>query len=194
MNVLYAGINNDIRIAVPGVPNQNVSASISNGSLTNKGNGIWGANPKYGSDAVITVTGKMADGRAQTTSTTFRVRQLPDPTPYLNITNAEGNKTRYKVGTPISKPALITVDALNAAIDDGILDQPFAVVRFDLVKSGRDGFRMTTSSEGAKFTQQQKDVIRDTQRGQILFVSGIVVRGPDGGTRTLNAAMEIRIN
>jgi gliding motility-associated protein GldM len=195
MNVLYAGINNDIRIAVPGVASQNVSAGISNGTLTAKGNDIWVANPRYGSDAVITVTARMSDGRVQEMAkTTFRVRQLPDPTPYLNITNPDGNQVRYKGGAPLPRAALVAVDALSAAIDDGILDQPFTVLRFDLVKFDSMGFRATTPSNGSRFTQQQKDAIRSTQRGQTMLISGIAVRGPDGVERTLTAPMEIRIN
>jgi gliding motility-associated protein GldM len=196
MNVLYAGIANDIRIAVPGVPSQNVSATISNGSLVAKAeDNIWSATPKYGSDAVITVTAKMADGRMQEMAkTSFRVRQLPDPMAYLNITNPDGNKVRYKGGTPIVRAALVAVDALNAAIDDGILDINFTVLRFDLVKFDSMGFRTTIPSNGATFTQQQKDAIRGTQRGQTMLISGVAVRGPDGIERTLITPLELRIN
>jgi gliding motility-associated protein GldM len=195
MNVLYAGIANDIRIAVPGVPSQNVSATISNGSLVSKGNDIWVATPKYGSDAVITVTAKMSDGRMQEMAkTSFRVRQLPDPMAYLNITNPDGNKVRYKGGAPIARAALVAVEALNAAIDDGILDINFTVLRFDLVKFDSMGFRTTIPSSGASFTSQQKDAIRGTQRGQTMLISSIAVRGPDGIERTLSAPLELRIN
>ncbi|GHT75017.1 gliding motility protein GldM [Bacteroidia bacterium] len=195
MNVLYAGVENEIQIAVPGIASQNVSASISNGSLSHKSNDIWVANPRYGSDAVITVIAKMAGGRSQEMAKqTFRVRPLPDPAPYLNITNPDGNKVRYKGGTPLARAALVAVDVLNAAIDDGILDRPFTVLRFELQKFDSMGFAMTTTSNGANFSQQQKDVIRGAQRGQTLLIRGIVVRGPDGIERTLNAPMEIRIN
>ena len=195
MNMLYAGIENDIRIAVPGATGQNVSATISNGTLTQKGNGIWVAKPQLGSDAVITVTAKMVGStQAQKMAEiSFRVRALPNPTPYVSITNVEGNRERYK-GGPIAKAALVAADALSAAIDDGILDQPFTVVRFNLVKLDKMGFRSTIASEGAHFTQQQKDMMRDTPRGHTLLISGIEVRSPAGDKRTLNTAMEIIVN
>ena len=44
MNVLYAGIANPIRIAVPGVPSGNVTASMTNGTLVRKGD-QWEARP-----------------------------------------------------------------------------------------------------------------------------------------------------
>ena len=55
MNVLYAGIANPMRIAVPGVPSGNVTATMTNGTLTRSKDG-WEARPsKVGTEAVITV-------------------------------------------------------------------------------------------------------------------------------------------
>ncbi|MDE6715253.1 MAG: gliding motility protein GldM, partial [Muribaculaceae bacterium] len=56
MNVLYAGIDNPISIAVPGVPSNSISATMTNGTLSRSGD-HWVAKPsKVGSDAVVTVT------------------------------------------------------------------------------------------------------------------------------------------
>ena len=44
MNVLYAGINNPISIAVPGVPQGSISATMTTGTLTTSGDG-WVAHP-----------------------------------------------------------------------------------------------------------------------------------------------------
>ncbi|KAA6302370.1 MAG: hypothetical protein EZS26_001483 [Candidatus Ordinivivax streblomastigis] len=195
MNVLYANVENEIQIAVPGIAGQNVSATISNGTLSHKSNDIWVAKPRAGADAVISVVARMAGGKTQEMAKqTFKVRPLPDPAPYLNITNPDGNTTRYRGGTPQSKAALVAVDALNAAIDDGILDIRFTVVRFELQKFDSMGLAMTTSSDGARFSQQQKDVIRGMQRGQTFYIRGIVVRDPGGAERTLLAPMEVRVN
>jgi hypothetical protein len=162
--------------------------------LTHKGNDIWIVTPKLGSDAVVTVVAKMAGGRSQEMAKrTFRVRKLPDPIPYLNVTLADGNKDRYK-GGPLSKAALVSTEVLSAAIDDGILDISFSVIRFDLRKTNADGFDQTTPSDGARFSTAQKDVIRGMQRGQSLLIRNIVVQGPDGVQRNLVVPMDIRIN
>ena len=81
MNVLYAGIANPMRIAVPGVPSGNVTATMTNGTLTRSKDG-WEARPsKVGTEAVITVNARMADGRnIEMAKTTFRV---PSLIPYL---------------------------------------------------------------------------------------------------------------
>jgi gliding motility-associated protein GldM len=98
VNVLYAGINNPISIAVPGVPNNDINATITNGTITRSGNN-WIARPaKVGTNCVITVTANM-NGRAQTVAKTdFRVRKLPDPTPFIAYKDAKGNPERYKGG------------------------------------------------------------------------------------------------
>lgn len=96
MNVLYAGIGNPISISVPGIPNHAIQATMTNGTLTRQGDN-WIAKPaKVGQDAVITVTATM-DGRAQTVANTqFRVRQLPDPMPFIAYKDANGYEQKYK--------------------------------------------------------------------------------------------------
>ncbi len=117
MNVLYAGIANPISISVPGVPMTAVQATMSNGTLTRNGD-HWVAHPgKVGSESVISVSANI-DGHSQTVgSMTFRVRKLPDPSPYLAIKDGNGNTVHYK-GSPkrISKGALMASEGIGAAI------------------------------------------------------------------------------
>jgi gliding motility-associated protein GldM len=179
---------------VPGVATQNVSATISNGTLIHKANDIWIAKPRYGSDAVVTVSAKIAGGSIPNMTRTFRVRQLPDPTAYLNIKDAEGNTVRFKGGRPLAKTIFSGVEALNAAIDDGILDITFTVLKFELSTTDSMGLTIREASDGSRFSGRQKDLIRGLARGKTVLIRGIVVRGPDGLERTLNAPLEIIIN
>ncbi|MDE6321385.1 MAG: gliding motility protein GldM, partial [Muribaculaceae bacterium] len=128
MNVLYAGIENPISISVPGVPMSAVSATMTNGTLTRKGD-AWVAHPgKVGSDAEVSVTATI-DGRSQSVgSMKFRVRKLPDPSPYIAYRNAQGQEEAYRGGKPIAKKLLLESQGLDAAIDDGILNIKFKVV------------------------------------------------------------------
>ncbi|MCL1938320.1 MAG: gliding motility protein GldM [Candidatus Azobacteroides sp.] len=195
MNVLYAGIDNEISIAAPGVVNQNISATITNGSLTHKANDIWVARPsKIGEEAFVTVTAKMSDGRSLPMGRkSFRVRALPDPSAYLTVSDPAGNSIKFD-GGPLSKAALTNADVVKAAIDDGILNIPFTVVRFEL--STTDGLGMTIKeiSDGGRFSERQKNLIRQLARGKTALVRSIAVRGPDGTERTLKAPLEIIIN
>jgi gliding motility-associated protein GldM len=195
MNVLYAGIDNDIRIAVPGIASQNVTATMTNGTLTSKGNGIWVAKPaKVGTEAVISVSAKMTDNRVQEMAkNTFRVRALPDPKAYLTVTDPSGNATMFD-GGPLSKAALMNVDVAKAAIDDGILNLAFTVLRFEVSTTDAMGYNIKELSEGARFSERQKNLIRGLTRGKTVLIRGVVAKGPDGVERTLKAPLEIIIN
>ena len=128
MNVLYAGIGNPISISVPGIPNHAIQATMTNGTLTRQGDN-WIAKPaKVGQDAVITVTATM-DGRAQTVANTqFRVRQLPDPMPFIAYKDANGYEQKYKGGKPFPKTRLLSAPGIQAAIDDDLLNVTYRVL------------------------------------------------------------------
>ncbi|GHT70896.1 gliding motility protein GldM [Bacteroidia bacterium] len=194
MNVLYAGIPNPIYIAVPGVASQNVDIRMTNGTIVRSGN-MWNATPsKIGTDVVFTVSAKTGDGRVQEiVKKTCRVRKLPDPTPYIEYTDANGNPVRFQKSGRLSRSILMNATELKAAIDDGILDTPSTVLRFDIRLSGSMGNLIQETSDGPRFSQKQKDRIRDLTRGKVVYIRGIVVKGQDGLEREI-APMEITIN
>ncbi|GHT30563.1 gliding motility protein GldM [Bacteroidia bacterium] len=188
MNVLYAGIENPIRIAVSGVPSGNVFPSITNASLTKKGD-LWAAVPSAGSvgkEAVVTVTAQMADGRrVEMAKTNFRVKMLPDPMPYLEYKDANGNTRTFRGGS-ISKRDLMQTDGILAAIDDGILNIKFTVLRFELTYPDSFGNMLRKTVEGGNFSDDQKKFIRDQARGKQFWINRVVTRGPDGIERTIS--------
>jgi gliding motility-associated protein GldM len=192
MNILYAGYNMDINIAVPGIADSNVSATMTNGTLAKKGNGIWVAKAQSaGAEAVITVSAKMNDGRSQVMANNkFRVRPLPDPTSFLTI---EGQPLPFKGGA-LAKAQLVGVNVAQAAIDDGILNVPFTVLRFEVSTTDNMGMTVRRTSEGSGFSEDQKGLIRSLSRGKTVLIRGMVVRGPDGIERTLKSPLEIIIN
>lgn len=193
MNVLYAGIDNPISISVPGVPMSQISATMSNGSLVRSGD-HWVARPAgVGSNAVVNVTATM-DGRpVQVASTSFRVRKLPDPTPYIAFKDAQGNTDMYKGSKPFPKQQLVNADGLSAAIDDGLLNTPFKVESFETVFFDSSGNALAEVSAGAQFSPRQKAQFQRLSRGKRFFISRIKAKGPDGITRTLSP-MEVIIN
>ncbi|RGP17741.1 type IX secretion system motor protein PorM/GldM [Parabacteroides gordonii] len=193
MNVLYAGIANDMRIAVPGVPSGNITATMTNGTLTRKGD-IWEARPsKVGTDAVISVNARMADGRSvEMAKNTFRVRALPDPMPYIEYKDQNGNVRKFRGGN-MTKRNLIETEVLQAAIDDDILNIKFNVLRFELLFFDSMGNAIPEVSQGASFSDSQKDRIRRLTRGKRFFIRGVVAKGPDGLERTLTP-IEVIVN
>lgn len=186
MNVLYAGIENPIRIAVPGIPSGNVTATMTNGTLTRQGD-TWIARPTtVGTEAVVNVNARMADGRmVSMANTSFRVRALPDPLPYIEYKDANGNTRKYRGGTPFAKRNILEAGGIMAAIDDDFLNVEFSVVRFEITHYDAFGNAQREMSEGSRFSERQRNVINNLTRGKQFLISGVVARGPDGVERTI---------
>lgn len=193
MTVLYAGINNPISIAVPGVPSNAITATMTNGTLTRSGDS-WVARPgKVGSEAVITVTATMDGRKQQVGSTTFRVRKLPDPMPYIMYHDAKGSEIRYKGSRPFSKTLLLQAGGVSAAIDDDMLNVAYRVISFETVFFDSMGNAIPEVSAGSQFSQRQKDSFRRLSRGKRFYISKVKAVGPDGIERNL-APMEVLVN
>ena len=185
MNVLYAGINNPISIAVPGVPQGSISATMTNGTLTKSGDG-WIAHPsKVGAECVISVTAEMDGQRTNVGSTTFRVRKLPDPLPFIAYKDANGQPARYKGGKPFAKALLLAAPGLDAAIDDDILNIDYKVVSFETVIFDSMGNAIPELSNGSQFSERQKAAIRRLQHGKRFMITRVKATGPDGITRDI---------
>lgn len=195
MNVLYAGINNDIDISVPGVANNKIRAQITGGSgaLEAKGN-YWIARPNtIGQDLIVSVSADFGNGRyVEVAKKQFRVRALPDPTAFIEYKDADGNTKTFLKGR-LAKMAIVNAPGLKAAIDDGILNIPFQVLDFTTIMFDGMGNAVPDISNGPNFSDRQKDQIRRLTRGKMFFITKIRVKGPDGREREI-ANMDIQIN
>lgn len=191
MNMLYAGYDNPLSISVPGVPLNKIQASMTNGSLRQTAPGRYIARPaQIGQNATITVTSTNTGRAQQMGQYTFRVRKLPDPTPFISMNDEHGNPMRYK-GGGLQKAQLIAAEQIGAAIDDGILDIAFKVQSFETVFFDNMGNAVPMASDGTRFSARQRDTFRKLTRNRRFYISRVTVVGPDGLTRTLQNPMEI---
>lgn len=189
MNVLYAGFNNPISVSASGIPASQVHLSMTGGTLTSTGAGKYTARPaKVGEKVTFTVTGTV-NGRSQNMGAfTFQVRKLPDPKAYIQVGN-----DRFKGGR-IAKGTLLGAPGLGAAIDDGLLNIPFRVLGFETVFADRMGNFRPEPSNGAQFTENQRNLMRSLRRGQRFYISKVQAVGPDGITRTIDGSVEVIVN
>lgn len=79
MNVVYRGLDNPLTISIPGIADNNVTASAPGLSKT-AGMGKYILKPETGSEVTIKVTGKLPDGTTVASSQSFRIKDLPPPT------------------------------------------------------------------------------------------------------------------
>ena len=195
MNVLYAGYQNPISVSVPGIPNNKISLSMNNGTLTHKDGGNYVAVPsQIGENAVTFTVTAQNEGRQQEMGKfTFNVRKLPDPTGYLDVPDGKGSTNRFKGGR-ISKQAIVSAGGIGAAIDDGLLNISFRVIGFQTRFVDNMGNVVPEVSNSASFTANQLARIRSLTRGKLFNISEIRVVGPDGIERTLKTPVEVIIN
>ncbi len=188
MNVLYAGYDNPISVSIPGVPLNCVSASMTGGSFRSTGMGRYIARPSaVGQDVTITVSSSQ-DGRSrQMGKFVFHVRKLPDPAAYMLL-----GTDRFR-GGGVTKAALMSAPGIKAAIDDGILDIEFRVTGFETVFFDNMGNAVPMASDGASFSERQKETFRKLSRNKRFYISRITAVGPDGISRKLPGAMEVII-
>lgn len=193
MNVMYAGIENPVSISVPGIAAPQINATMKNGVLTRSGNN-WIARPsKVGEDAVITVTAQSEGKSVVVNNTVFRVRQLPDPRPFIPFSDEKGNMRSYKGGTGIAKNTLLGAPGLRAAIDDDLLNVEFRVTGFEMIFFDSMGNAIPEISDNDRFSARQKEAMRRLNRGKRFYISRVRAVGPDGTERNL-PPLEVIVN
>ena len=123
----------------------------------------------------------------------YRVRALPDPSPFIEYTD-QGTPKRYRGGTGLPKAVLMNTPGIVAAIDDGLLNIDFRVLSFETVFYDNMGNAVPEVSAGASFSQRQKDMFRRLSRGKRFYISRVRAIGPDGVERLLPTTLEVIVN
>ena len=128
---------------------------------------------------MITVNARMADGRnIELAKTTFRVRALPDPLPYIEYKDQNGNVRKFKGGM-IAKRSLVEADGILAAIDDDLLYVKYTVLRLELTFFDSMGNAIPEVAEGTNFSQRQKNYIRNLSKGKLFYITRVLSNCPD---------------
>lgn len=177
MNVLYIGVENPIVISASGIPAKDVLVTISIGTIKKSpdGNSWTALVPSGFKEAIISVSATINNQIRQIGSEVFRIKNIPDPTPYL-----AGKKDGYLTRTRILADAKI-IPRMPQGFE---FNYDFTVVSFKMVMNrGFVDYDFTSTS--GELTDEMKTEISRTNRGQIIEFVDIVVRGPEGKNRTL---------
>lgn len=178
MNVLYLGVENNVSISVPGIPEENLLPTISNGTLEPDPNSDdWIANvlPGY-RQTTISVSAKINGRYKEMGIQKFRVKKLPDPIASI------ANKSKGFV----SKEILIAAGSLVPKMpDDFEYDLIFKIKSFMMTtQRGFNVYHFKSQSE--KLTNEMIQQIQAMNRGQNILFEDIVVTSPDGDERSLS--------
>ncbi len=181
VKVLYIGLDNPISISGGSKGAEAISASMTNGSLQNQGNGKYVARPESPGKATINVT---VDGK--TTPFEFRVKRVPDPTPMVGQFG----------GGSVPANAFKSQQGVRADLKDFVFEGvTYSVTKFTIVCTGK-GFESSGAQydvvSGPYFSAKAKAAIEQCRPGSSVNITEIHVTGPDG-PRKLNASMAFNL-
>lgn len=179
MNVLYVGIDNPIKISVPGFTSDKVNAS---GCNIRKVKGEeYLANPSnVGADEKINVSVNTPEG-VKSYSTTFRVRRIPDP--YAYIFNSKGGTLKLSEFKAANR-----VEAKNP---DFVFQIPYQVVGFEMVFAPKSGGVVSDYANGTAFSSLMQDIQKKAKVGDTIVLPVVKVKMPDGTTRTISSSFKL---
>jgi gliding motility-associated protein GldM len=181
MNVFYYGVDNPVDISVAGIPADKIDAINTNGVINRKG-GSWIVNPKRPGSSIIRVFADFEGQRKEVGFKEFRVKIVPDPVAMVADRKSGG----------IDKNLLLAATGVQAVMENFDFDLTFRVTEFTVLVVVQ-GFVTPASSNSARFTDKQRELIGSLSRGAPLFIQDIKAVGPDGTVRPLNT-ISFKIN
>ncbi len=170
MNVLFLGVDNPVRIAVAGIPSDEINPEVTNATITKNGEGNYVIRPRRLGDCVVSIYHN--DKKIGTKY--FRVKRVPNP-----VAQFAG-----KSGGAIKKDELLSEKELIVYMQDFNYDLKFKVVEFT-VSATIQGFVRVVPTKGNKITEKQYELIKSISTGQRLYFEDIKAVGPDGAIRQL---------
>lgn len=178
MNVFYAGVDNPVSLAAPGISPDAIEPQITNGKIRKMEDGSYIVNPGVvGKPCSITVFANIQGQKRELQTQTFRVKEVPDPVAKVN--GLRGGK--------IKKNVLVAAGQVDVDMDNFDFDMKFSVENFSIY-TVIDGYVQEESkSNKAAFSDAQLKMINKLKRNQALTIENIVVKGPDGSTRKLQS-------
>jgi len=170
MNVVYRGVVNPISVSFAGIGDDKVSAS-GPGLSPAGGKGKYKMSPGAGTEAKITVTGKLPNGQTVSDSKVFRIKGIPGPMGTI----------RGEMGTVKGPKSSLEVSTVGAKLVDFDFEVGLSVVGFNLKVSGQP----TVVVQGNKLNAACKAVISKAGRGDQVTISEIKTKLDGAGSYML---------
>jgi len=176
MNVVYRGLPNPMTISFAGIPDNAVTASAA-GLSSSGGKGKYNLNPGSGTEVVVNVTGKMADGKSVSDKKVFRIKNIPAPQGAIGGTagSQKGAKSRLEAST------------ITAVLPDFLYDLNFEVTQFALKVPGQASIVVN----GNKVDSRCKAALSRAKAGDQVTISDIKTRVIGASIATKTAAPAI---
>jgi len=183
MNVFYRGLDNPVKISVPGVANDKLQVSISSGhKIRRQSDGSYNVTPSTSiskREAVISVRGEMPDGSIVSLGTAdFRIKRIPDPVPMWT------GKGLSDIS--ISKSKILGFAPLGALMENFDFKVDVRVKSFTM-RVVKNGTVTDLPSKNNKITDAMKESLGRLPKGNSISFINIMVGMPDGTKRRISS-------
>lgn len=178
LNVIYRGIPNNFNISVPGVAADNVTVRAVGATLTKVTGGGYVVRTNQANDVSIEVYAKVAGKDLRMGGGLFRVKQIPDPKPFLQYTEG-GGAIQQKKGGNMSMSALSSSNLIASYGKDELIKANFRVTQFTMMARGIPSVNVKGSPK------LSPAFLNKLIKGDMLVISEIKAEGPDGISRDL---------
>jgi len=175
MNILYLEVDNPLQISVPGFSAGEITASISNGSISaiKKSNGEYIARPSKKGKASVTLYAQIDGKRTKMGAVEFRVKEVPPPKAKVQLAKQAGGSL------VIEKMELVNSGGVLAELKDF----DFKGVRY-IITSYRltgmyKGEQMKEDVKGGAFNDKMITIIKNTKSGNTITISNIKAKRVD---------------
>ncbi len=157
MNVVYRGVSNPITISIPGIPDNKVSASAT--GLKRVSGSKYVMNPGKGRTVNITARGTLPDGKGISTTSQFRIKDIPRP-----AGTVRGEPGNTKMGRNN-----LEISTVSAMLEDFDFDLNLAVSGFKFKVPGQP----TVQVRGRKLDARAKSALKRAKRGDAVQIFDI---------------------
>lgn len=178
MNVLYIGVDNPIKISVPGYASDKVTASGC-GIVKVKGE-EYNAKPTKVGEENIVVTVQTGKG-TEKSEEKFRIKRIPDP--YAYILNTKGG--------PLKIGEFKAADGISVKNPDFVFQIPYNVTGFEMIYAPKVGNVVSDISNSSKFSNIMKDIQKKSKPGDTIVLQNVTVKMPDGRNVPVNTSFKL---
>ena len=155
MNVVYRGVDNPMTISIPGIPNNKVKATAP--GLKALGGSSYTVRPSRGEFLRIEAKGELPDGSQVTTTTQFRIKDVPAPS----------GTVRGEFGSVRMSRSELEKTIVGAELVD--FDLPIAVSGFKMKIPNQP----TIEVKGSRMDAKAVSAIRRASRGDVVRIFDI---------------------
>lgn len=178
MNVVYRGIKNPITVSMPGVPSNKINASSSQATLSKVTGTSYEVTPTTGNELKINVTGEIDGERISSPPVTFRIKNLPRPTPTV--------RGEVQEGTAVQMPRnALKVSPIGATFENFDFDITPVVKRFTLSIPGQPSVVIN----GNRLDQRAQGLLDLARAGDIVQIFDIKADVPGVNVKNMPALL-----